>query len=94
MIVKTSQNYKTKFTRMCISEAIIELLETTPFEKLKVSAIVKRAGVARMTFYKYYDSPFAALNDYLDIIVRNIWNNRCGNRQKTPIWSTNISYIP
>lgn len=69
MIIRTKVNPKTAFTRKCIAEAIVELLEETSYDKLKVSAIVKRAGVARMTFYKYYDSPYAALTDYLNIII-------------------------
>ena len=69
MTIHTQTNEKTKFTRMCISEAVIALLETQPFEKIKISQVVKRAGVARMTFYKYYDSLYSALTDYLDIII-------------------------
>lgn len=69
MIVSVQVNQKTKFTRMCITEAILALLETTEFAKLKVSDIVKKAGVARASFYKYYDSPYTALTDYLGIII-------------------------
>ena len=35
MIVKTKIIKKTTFTRMCIAEAILELLDTIDFEKLK-----------------------------------------------------------
>lgn len=60
---------KTRFTRMCIAEAIIDLLKKDDFNHIKISDVVKRAGVARMTFYKYYDSCFSALKDYLGIII-------------------------
>ena len=69
VIVSAEVNQKTKFTRMCISEAILALLETTEFARLKVSDIVRKAGVARASFYKYYDSPYSALKDYLGIII-------------------------
>lgn len=69
MEVINKLNEKTKFTRMCISEAIVALLKTTEFGRLKISDIVKKAGVARASFYKYYDSPYAALTDYLQIII-------------------------
>lgn len=76
MIVKQSENQKTKFMRMCITEAILELLQKTDFQKLKVSDIVRRAGIARTSFYKYYDSPYAALTDYLHIIIGEyMWEN-------------------
>lgn len=69
MIVSTHLNQKTKFTRTCISEAILALLKTTEFEKLKISDIVKKAGVSRASFYHYYDSPYSALTDYLQIMI-------------------------
>ena len=59
---------RTRFTRMCITDAIISLLQEVDYDKLRVSAIVERAGIARMTFYNYYDSPRTALTDYLSII--------------------------
>ena len=69
MIVETNSYQKTKFMRMCISEAIVALMEHTDFNKLKVSEISKKAGVARTSFYKYYGSPYDALKDYLQIII-------------------------
>lgn len=69
MILKHKFSEKTKFTRMCISEAIIALMEKQEFAKIKISEIVKKAGVARMSFYKYYSSTYEALTDYLQIII-------------------------
>ncbi len=69
LIVQVDRNQKTRFTRTCIAQAILILLETTEFEKLKVSDIIRKAGVARQTFYTYYHSPYEALTDYLGIII-------------------------
>lgn len=69
MIINSGLNQKTKFTRACIGEAILALMETTEFAKLKVSDVVKKAGVARASFYKYYESLYDALTDYLQIII-------------------------
>ena len=60
---------KTKFTRMCISEAIIALMKETDFNKITISSVVKKAGIARMTFYLHYRSLYEALTDYLKILV-------------------------
>ncbi|MGN0346699.1 MAG: TetR/AcrR family transcriptional regulator [Lachnospiraceae bacterium] len=60
---------KTKFTRMCISEAIIALMKETEFHKITVSSVVKKAGIARMTFYLHYRSLYEALTDYLKILA-------------------------
>jgi len=59
---------KTQFTRMCITEAILALMENTPYEKITISSVIKKAGVARMTFYNHYSSIYDALKDYLQII--------------------------
>ena len=47
---------RSQFTRMCIGEAIVSLIQTKEYEKITVSDIAKKAGVSRMTYYHYYDS--------------------------------------
>ena len=39
------------------------------YEKIKISDIVKTAGVSRMTFYHYYETKEDALSDYFHEIV-------------------------
>lgn len=63
---KTKRN---RFTRMCIGEAVIDLMKNTDYEKVKISDIARRSGISRMTFYHYYDSKLAALTDYLNEII-------------------------
>ena len=67
----TTQNKtrRSRFTRMCIGEAVIELMKTAEYENIKISDIARRSGISRMTFYHYYDSKLAALTDYLDEII-------------------------
>ena len=72
----SSSRYKTGqkterslFTRMCIGEAIIELMQDRGMSGVNVSAIAKKSGVSRMTFYYYYDSVQEALTDYMKEIV-------------------------
>ncbi len=71
---------RSRFTRMCIGEAIVELLQTMELEELRVSAIAKRAGISRMTFYYYYDSALAALKDYMKEVI----SSYLSARKKTP----------
>ena len=67
---KTAQKTeRSLFTRMCIGEAIIELMQDKGMNGVNVSAIAKRSGVSRMTFYYYYDSVQEALTDYMKEIV-------------------------
>lgn len=60
---------RNRFTRMCIGEAVLALMEGQEFEKIKISDVVKKAGISRMTFYHYYHSNAEALKDYLDEII-------------------------
>lgn len=62
-------NKRTRFTRMCIGESIFILMDKKEYEKIKISDIVKTAGVSRMTFYHYYETKEDALSDYFHEIV-------------------------
>lgn len=63
---KTDRN---RFTRMCIGEALLELLKKKSFDSISVSDIVRRAGISRMTYYNYYHSKTEVLSDYLQEII-------------------------
>ncbi len=54
---------------MCIGEAVFVLMDKKEYEKIKISDIVKTAGVSRMTFYHYYETKEDALSDYFHEIV-------------------------
>ena len=66
-----SKNYnkRTRFTRVCIGEAIFSLMDKKEYKDIKISDIVKRAGVSRMTFYHYYETKEEALADFFHEIV-------------------------
>lgn len=64
-----NHNKRTRFTRMCIGEAVFALMDKKPYSEIKVSDIVKKAGVSRMTFYHYYETKEDALEDYFHEIV-------------------------
>lgn len=71
---KTQRN---RFTRMCIGEAIVELMKRDSLDKITVSQIAKKAGISRMTYYHYYDSKVNAIEDYLrEIIIQYLTENK------------------
>ncbi len=41
-------------TQKMIADAMLEIAKTTAADKITVSAVVKKSGVARGTFYKYF----------------------------------------
>lgn len=69
LAINFHKNKRTAFTRRCIAEAIIELMQKEHFSDIRISAVTKRAGVSRKTFYNYFDSLYAALTNYLQDII-------------------------
>jgi len=63
---KTKRN---RFTRMCIGEALINLMQQRDYDSIKISDIVAKAGISRMTYYNYYHTKTDVLEDYLQEIV-------------------------
>lgn len=45
-----------------LMEALAEQMERVPIEKVSVSALLKRAGVSRATFYRWYRDKYDLLN--------------------------------
>lgn len=60
---------RSRFTRMCMGDAFVALLQEKPYCKISVSDIVKRAGVSRMTYYHYYDTKEDVVRDYIKELV-------------------------
>lgn len=60
---------KNRFTRMCIGEAILALMQDRELEKITVLDIARKSGISRMTYYRYYASKTEALQDYLEEMI-------------------------
>lgn len=69
MKINRELNSRTIPTRLAIGDAILDELEEKNYTKIKVSDVIKRAKVSRMSFYRYYENLYDALCDYLGIIV-------------------------
>lgn len=76
-------NKRTRFTRMCIGEAVFALMDKKPYGEIKVSDIVKKAGVSRMTFYHYYETKEEVLEDYFHEIVAGYVRERESKKTDT-----------
>ena len=67
-------NHRVRMTRSLIHEALLELLETKPLEKITVTDICAAADVNRSTFYAHYTDVSQLLleieNDVLDHLPR------------------------
>ncbi len=56
---------RTLYTRQVIKDALLELLDKNPYDKINVTALCKQAEITRATFYLHY----ADLNEVLDEVI-------------------------
>ena len=45
-------------TKRHLKQALVKMLEDTPFEKLTVAELCRRAETSRITFYTHYDDKY------------------------------------
>ena len=51
----------TEYLKECIANALIQLMNAAPIEKIRIQEITELAGVGRMTWFRYFDSKTDAL---------------------------------
>lgn len=62
----TMKNKQSERSVEWITQALFDLMETSPFEKIKIVDIVKKAGIARLTFYRHFESKEEVITSYMD----------------------------
>lgn len=62
-------------TRNYIVTALLQLLQTTSLHEIKVTTLVKRAGVSRMAFYRNFDSIKEVLLSYYEPQVTALFDD-------------------
>ncbi len=65
------ENQRIRLSKAMLKDALLQLLEEKPLEKITVYEICAAAHINRTTFYKYYGSPA----DLLDEIVKEVFDN-------------------
>lgn len=54
------------FSKNCLFDALLKLLQEKEFEKITVTELTRVADVSRATFYRYYTDVGDVLRDFLD----------------------------
>jgi AcrR family transcriptional regulator len=67
----SAEDPRTVRTRARLREALLAECATRPLEKVSVSALARRAGIGRATFYLHYDDMQALATDACAEVVRN-----------------------
>ena len=70
MITQKKEDMRITKSKRDMRNALVELLKTTPFEKITVTDICKQAMVNKMTFYKHYQDKYTLFED----CIRNFAN--------------------
>ena len=72
------ENQRSRLSKIMLKNALVELLETKPINKITVYELCRSAQINRSTFYKYYGEPHDILNEIVNellektaIIVKN-----------------------
>lgn len=71
---------RTKYTKMVIRSAFLELLKKSPIEKVTVAEICRTAEINRATFYRHYSNQYDLLssleNEMFDEIKKSSYEYR------------------
>lgn len=62
-------------TRYCIETALIKLMENKPIDKITISEICDKAGVARASFYRNFESKHEVVTSFLDSRDKAFWSD-------------------
>lgn len=67
-----SDNRRVKMTKRMMKEALIDLMDQKPLEKITVTEICKSADVNRSTFYAYYEDISALMLEIENEVLEHV----------------------
>ena len=67
-----SESRRVKMTKRLMKEALIDLMDQKPLEKITVTEICKIADVNRSTFYAYYEDTRALMLEIEDEVLEHV----------------------
>ena len=68
-----------------IVTGLLRLMRKTPYESIKVTDIVREAGVSRMTYYRHFKSKSDVLVSLVEYIIRSV-NPVCHENRRNGDW--------
>lgn len=58
------------FVKECITTALLQMMETMPFDEIAITDLVKKAGVGRVSFYRNFESKKDVLEKHLILLIQ------------------------
>ena len=68
-----------------IVTGLLRLMRKVPYERIKVTDIVREAGVSRMTYYRHFKTNSDVLASLIDYIIRDV-NPVCHENRRNGDW--------
>jgi AcrR family transcriptional regulator len=97
MIRKSNKpNRQVERTKSWIFDALMLLMDEKPYEKITVSDIAQKAGVARPTFYRNFDDKDAVVMQYLNNSFNTEMSTEKANKGDKPnniVFTFDITYM-
>ena len=59
-------------SEILIEEKLLDMMKTTPFQKIKVTEFVEFAGISRSSFYVYFDSIYSVIQKMEDDFISGL----------------------
>lgn len=66
------EDRRVTMTKRMLKDALLDMLKTESIHRISIRDLCERADINRTTFYKYYGSPYALLEDIEGDFLRNI----------------------
>jgi AcrR family transcriptional regulator len=71
----TSTDPRARRTRTALQASFKDLLQTKPYQKITISELAERAGIARHTFYNHYETKDDLLHYMVDSVLDEFFSN-------------------
>lgn len=67
--MENTKNYSIS-AQVCLAEALISLMQHTSIDTIHIKDIAKKAGVSRMSYYRYFSTKEEILSFYMEYILK------------------------
>ena len=82
---KIPQGEMNEEARTYIVEGLLRMMRKRPYESIKVTDIVREAGVSRMTYYRHFKAKSDVLTCLIDYIIKSV-NPVCHEDRRNGDW--------
>lgn len=86
---------RSRRTRAWLLETLLDLIESKDYSEITITELTERAGIARQTFYRNYDSMddilLSRLNGIIDEYLEKVFRNL--EKKKDPDWDFEVKQL-